>query len=1148
MSRSSLARPKSTSVLSMCCLAVTPGGWMNGLSALSLSAPIVTSLAGVPGWTNAEDAAAVPISSAPAATEAAASRRVRRVREGELGWVIAVPFVWSTRLSRRWTDARNDRGGVASGRHLRFPGRDLRGPGTQTPVTPASPGWASLTGWATASAGRPRRQPAAAVPRPGPGRAPGRPVVAVVAGETGVGKTALLRQFLDGVDAAVLAGTCVPVAGEPLPYAALTQALRRAKGSGVVQQELSRSPELARLLPGGSPQGPAGRERRGLLPAAALPVGPRPARPHGCGEPGGARRRGRALGGPGHPGPARVPGHEPGRRAGAAAADLPRRGGRRDRRPRHLARRAGQAAPDRGGDPGPAGPRPGHRAGDPPAGRRPPTPAQLAATWERSAGNPLFVEQLVLAGDGPGPLPATLHDLLRARVARLPDGTREVLRAASVIGRVSSVPLLARTLRRDVPDGRAAAPAGAGGARPRAAPGRPDRLPPPRVRRGGVRRAAAGERTALHRAAAEALDAEPYPSPAAVGELARHWHRAGDLARALDAAVRAGRVSEEAYAFADAQASYSRALELLEQVDADVDRTDLRTRPASARSSPATPRPRSASSGRRSPTSPTPSERAALLERLGSFHYLAGDGEAAEAAFRDALALLAPGETSELAARLYAGLGLLCAAWSRIDDADDGLRRGVADLPRRRCPARGGRRPQRPRRGRRRARATWTAGSSCSATSLAIAQEVQNPTDVASAYVNLSHVLGLAGRLDDGVRLARAGIAELTRYGQDRQSGSLLLVNASDALVKAGRLAEAQELITTALDRQPRGIMAAPVLFLAARIALARGDLDRRLGPARAGAAAHRVRARAGGLAAGGDRDRRRGRALGRPARRRPGAGHRRPRGDPRHRRGAVRDRAGRARPPRGRGRGGRAPRRSLPRAGSGPGLRSCARSSPAGTRARLAPGDPGARRAVRRGGCPGHRLRHAPRRGRRWRRPGWRWTGPSRRRTPAGGRPRCCWRAASPPRRSPPCGPPTPPRVALDRRPAGRRSWSPSRGGTASTCRPRCRLLVPAPTMPSSPRSRRARSPGRRARGVRPHRAGARGADPRWRPARATGRSPRTCSSASRRPRCTSPTSCASSTSPAARTPPGSRTGSASAAERLRRAGCRRKAHPSGI
>ena len=55
-------------------------------------------------------------------------------------------------------------------------------------------------------------------------------------------------------------------------------------------------------------------------------------------------------------------------------------------------------------------------------GRR--RPERLEETLDRSAGNPLFVEQLVLAGDGPGPLPSTLHELLAARVEHLPRDTR----------------------------------------------------------------------------------------------------------------------------------------------------------------------------------------------------------------------------------------------------------------------------------------------------------------------------------------------------------------------------------------------------------------------------------------------------------------------------------------------------------------------------------------------------------------------------------------------------------------------------------------------------------------------------------------------------------------------------------------------------
>ncbi len=84
----------------------------------------------------------------------------------------------------------------------------------------------------------------------------GNASVLLVSGETGVGKTRLVTEFLDRERPAVLAGACVPLAGEPLPYAALTQALRQ--GSGVVREATTRSPELARLLPGNEEPTPGG--------------------------------------------------------------------------------------------------------------------------------------------------------------------------------------------------------------------------------------------------------------------------------------------------------------------------------------------------------------------------------------------------------------------------------------------------------------------------------------------------------------------------------------------------------------------------------------------------------------------------------------------------------------------------------------------------------------------------------------------------------------------------------------------------------------------------------------------------------------------------------------------------------------------------
>ena len=59
---------------------------------------------------------------------------------------------------------------------------------------------------------------------------------------------------------------------------------------------------------------------------------------------------------------------------------------------------------------------------------------RLDALVARSAGNPLFVEQLALVDDD-APLPDTLQELLRTRVAELPEETRQTLGAAAVLGR-----------------------------------------------------------------------------------------------------------------------------------------------------------------------------------------------------------------------------------------------------------------------------------------------------------------------------------------------------------------------------------------------------------------------------------------------------------------------------------------------------------------------------------------------------------------------------------------------------------------------------------------------------------------------------------------------------------------------------------------
>ena len=667
----------------------------------------------------------------------------------------------------------------------------------------------------------------------------GHPSVLIVTGETGVGKTRLVRELIEQERVTLLAGSCVPMAGDPLPFAPLTQALRRLDRTGTLNLQLERLPELARLVPGIAPARTtrtadlAAASQLGLFQSvldlvdrlgAAAPV------LHVVEDVHWADRstldlvrflatnltNERAVLLVTLRADAVVPATplalwvaELARLENAERVELNRLD--HEATARLVRQLAGDAA----------------------------DPEFVETTLARSAGNPLFAEQLVMqATQNPGHpalLPATLHELHHARVHALPEDTQSVLRAAAVIGRPALVPLLAattgslveqtETLLRPAIDQHVV-----------------------EIRRDDTiafRHPAFGEvvyaelmpaeRQRLHRAAAEALEPaeglgtgqrSSVAGDAVSGELARHWLGAGDSERALDAAVAAGWAAERMYAFADAYTNFSRAIGLMDQVTGtDHDRVRLLKHAGQAASlvgeSPEAVRLVESALA----LSTDPPARAALLTRLGLIHYRAGRGSLTEKCLREALALLPPDEESVLVARIHAGLALFGAAWSRLDVAEESCRRGL-EVAR--------------KVGARReegllvnasglvesAHGDIESGAKLLRQALAIAAEVGNPDDLATAYTNLTHILGLGGRVDEIVVVAREGADVLTRMGLARQRVSFLKANLAEALGNAGRIAESGRVIAEAVSQHPRGIMAVPVLMQAGRVAVVRGDLD----------------------------------------------------------------------------------------------------------------------------------------------------------------------------------------------------------------------------------------------------------------------------------------------------------------------------------
>ena len=291
----------------------------------------------------------------------------------------------------------------------------------------------------------------------------------------------------------------------------------------------------------------------------------------------------------------------------------------------------------------------------------------LERLWERSGGNPLFGEELLAAGlDGRGAAPGTLRDALMLRVERLSPPARELL-ALVAVGERLDHELLAETsgleeraLRdalREAVDGNVLAVDDDGVHRFRHALLREvvedDLLP--------------GERAALHRALGRALERrlDAGADAQATAAVAHHLGASGDRPAALAAAVRAAGAAERAYAHAEVAALLDRAIRLWDEVPepealAGADRVELLTRAATAAGALGDP-------GRRLARledafaalgpEPDPRRAAAILEPIARAQRHLNRARDGIATLERALELVEPSGDAESRATLLAGLG-----------------------------------------------------------------------------------------------------------------------------------------------------------------------------------------------------------------------------------------------------------------------------------------------------------------------------------------------------------------------------------------------------------------------------------------------------------------------------------------------------------
>jgi eukaryotic-like serine/threonine-protein kinase len=190
------------------------------------------------------------------------------------------------------------------------------------------------------------------------------------------------------------------------------------------------------------------------------------------------------------------------------------------------------------------------------------SPEEIASEAE---GHPLFIDELVrhaASREGTGPVALRLDEALRARVAALPGDARRVLEVVALAGTPLPHALIGQAAGVE-PDqlarflgllriGNLVQTTGARGA---------DMVAPyhDRVREAVVAQLGDDARRAYYAELAAALEASAQPDPEVLAVL---WRGAGDLERAADHSVRAAAAAEAAFAFDRAAQLYRTALDL----------------------------------------------------------------------------------------------------------------------------------------------------------------------------------------------------------------------------------------------------------------------------------------------------------------------------------------------------------------------------------------------------------------------------------------------------------------------------------------------------------------------------------------------------------------------------------------------------------
>ncbi|HSK89764.1 MAG TPA: AAA family ATPase [Euzebyales bacterium] len=399
----------------------------------------------------------------------------------------------------------------------------------------------------------------------------GRAGLVLVAGEAGVGKTRMMREFVaavGGVASRVLWGECIDLQQGGLPYAPFRQALRAmnldAEDSAFANAVRAAGPDLAMLLPslGEHPATDDEESRRVRLFESLLHLLRRLA----------------------EDGPLLFV-IEDAHWADDTTLDLvtflsrnlagcpalllltfrPALVGANPALEEFLASRAGRMVTDQftlnGFEEHELAGYLAELTGEDP---RPPIVADIA---RRTNGNPLFVQEIVAADGAGGGVPPSLNQMLLGRLSGVDAAVRSVLRVAAVAGHAIPYEVLQEVSGLEA-DALTAALRQAIDADVLV---EDDTIGGYAFRHALLQEALYAnlllhERQALHRHYATALSGHSDEHPLVMGAVATHWDKAGEAERALRAYVQAAAAARRSFSFSDVERYLSRAYALWHEV------------------------------------------------------------------------------------------------------------------------------------------------------------------------------------------------------------------------------------------------------------------------------------------------------------------------------------------------------------------------------------------------------------------------------------------------------------------------------------------------------------------------------------------------------------------------------------------------------